>query len=271
MTDMRMADISEHQSNIDGPAYIAGGYPIIICRTHNGNRTDNTMPGRRDYLRGCKFTGIGWYQYLVASRSPTDQAHDFIQTIGTLAGDEWPILDLEEGSGDQTGRAQEWFNVVDAWAGFPAMLYAGDYFMREQLSGAGHWGSRPLWLASYPSNYQPDPSNEPSSPHLLWQYSDRASFPGLAGGVDGNIARNVNAGQFMTTVRSGKATPQPPSQEDIVAIAAAMNQGGALHVFVEDKNGKIWYTYQSPGKNAWNGGQAGKSIAGLVPFAPAPK
>jgi hypothetical protein len=69
--------------------------------------------------------------------------------------------------------------------------------------------------------------------------------------------------------------PKPPTAEEIVAIAAAELQG-IPHVFVEAKDGSIWYTFQpqasDPGvQRAWNGGVANKQIAGLVPFAPAPK
>src|SRR5215467_12410618 len=113
-----LADISEYQANVDGNAYVHGGYGAIICRAHNGYRADHKMPGRRDYLRGCGLTGIGWYQYLAADRDPTDQAHEFVSTVGKLGDNEWPVLDHEEGAGDQRARANAWFKVVDSWAGF---------------------------------------------------------------------------------------------------------------------------------------------------------
>lgn len=65
--------------------------------------------------------------------------------------------------------------------------------------------------------------------------------------------------------------PQPPTEVDIVAITAVVNNAGALHVFVEAKDGSIWYTWQRKGESAWQGGQAGKSVAKLQAFAPAPK
>lgn len=69
---------------------------------------------------------------------------------------------------------------------------------------------------------------------------------------------------------AGPDQPTPPAEEDIVAIATGVNAAGALHVFVEAKDGSIWYTWQRKGESAWQGGQAGKSTAGLQLFAPKP-
>jgi hypothetical protein len=66
------------------------------------------------------------------------------------------------------------------------------------------------------------------------------------------------------------STPQPPKEEDIVAITTGLNNAGALHVFVEAKDGSVWYTWQRKGESAWEGGKPGKSVADLKPFAPAP-
>ena len=202
MPDIHIADISEFQANIDAPTYLKENQ-CLISRVHNGNRPDNMMPGRRDYLRGQTFTGLGWYQYLVASRDPADQAHDFINTVGGLRSNEWPILDLEEGSGDQTARAAEWFGVVDKWAGFPAMLYSGDSFMTDQLGGSAHWTGRPVWIAAYAPA-------EPSQAHTLWQYSESASFAGIAGGGCDASVHHDTASEFIKAVRGGRApTPAP--------------------------------------------------------------
>jgi hypothetical protein len=68
---------------------------------------------------------------------------------------------------------------------------------------------------------------------------------------------------------AGKPTPPPAAEQ--VGVATCLNSAGALHTFVEAKDGSIWYTWQRPGETGWQGGQPGKSPAGLQPFAPAPK
>ena len=59
-------------------------------------------------------------------------------------------------------------------------------------------------------------------------------------------------------------------EEDVVGVSSAVAANGNLHVFAQDKEGDIWYSWQGAESSAWSGGQPGKQIAGLSPFAPAP-
>lgn len=227
MTDIYMADISEFQSNIDAPTYL-GARQCVICRAHNGNRPDNMMPVRRNYLRGYPFVAIGWYQYLVANRDPAAQANDFVATVGALMANEYPVLDLEEGGGDQSGRAQAWFNVVDVWAGFPATLYSGDSFFRTQLGGTARWAGRPCWVAAYGQS-------EPTQPHTLWQYTSSANVPGVTGACDDSV-HHGSPQEYLSSVRAGHLIPTPtpptppPEDEKQMIIAGMVNGQGYIAV-----------------------------------------
>jgi len=66
----------------------------------------------------------------------------------------------------------------------------------------------------------------------------------------------------------GSSAPKPPPPEDYMAVTAA-ELNGVPHVFVEAKDGSVWYTFQQQRPN-WDGGVPGKQIAGLSPFCPAP-
>ena len=204
MTDITLADASEYQPNVDADAYIKGGHAVLIVRVHNGYRPDKEMPGRARYLRGKPFVALGWYQFLAEDRDAATQAREFISTVGALHPNEFPILDLEKGRGNQTPRAEAWFKVIDQWAGFQASLYSGSSFIRYQLNTTAHWGSRPLWIASYPNSYQPVPSLEPGGADW-WQYTDRGHFPGIPGAVDGSIFHGT-AQQFLARVRPGRSS-----------------------------------------------------------------
>lgn len=252
MTDIRMADVSEWQGNVDAPTYMNAGYKCIIARTYSGYRPDKMMPGRRDYLRGYKFTGLGWYAYLAKDVDAKQQANAFIQTIGTLKANEWPILDVEEGSGSQTSRAQAWFDVVDKWAGFPAMLYASQYFFKDQLSGVGHWGNRPLWMAAYSSK-------EPTEKHDLWQFTDSYNFPGIGTKIDGNLA-HMSADEFIKRMRAGKApapspepAPTPKPGKAAQTLVSVVKADGCLEVFVETASGEVKHRWQpKPNAGTWS-------------------
>ena len=261
MTDIRMADLSEFQPSFDAGAYLKAGNQVIIARTYNGSRPDHAMPARRAAIRAQPFTAVGWYCYLESSLDPAAQARGFIATVGTLARNEFPILDLEEGSGDQTARAQKFFDVVDKWAGFPCSLYSGASFIKAHLSGTAHWGDRPLWIASYPSSYTPNTSLEPDGCDW-WQYTNRARFPGLPGGVDGSIFHGT-ASQFLTRVRpSGAPAPAPPKPKtDDQQMVSVVKADGRLEVFTIADDGTVWHAYQTATNGGWAGAQAGKRAA----------
>jgi lysozyme len=238
MTDTRLADISEFQESIDANAYLRGGYSCLIVRAHNGYRPDNLWPARRDYLRGFGFTALGWYQYVVADRDTRDQARAFISAVGELRGNEFAVCDLEEGSGAQRSRAQAWFTEVDNWQGFPATLYSGESFYKEHLGGADSWAGRPRWMAAYRST-------EPTDPHELWQNTDSASFPGLAGGVDGNLFHGT-ASEFAQTMRAGSL--YVPDPEGVCDLAVATKTDGGQEVFAETHAGQVWHRWNREGQ-----------------------
>lgn len=260
MSDIRMADISEWQPTIDAGAYLAGGHTCLIVRAHSGYRPDGTMPARRDYLRQFDFDALGFYQYLAHDRDPATQARELLDTVGPLRGNEFLVLDHEEGGGNQVPRAEAWFAVVDQAQGFAATLYAGESFGNSNLGGWQRWSGRPRWIAAYRST-------EPTAPHDLWQNTDSASFPGLPGANDGNIFHGTGP-EFRARMRPG--TPAPPTQEEMMAISCGLAHDGTFHVFVERDDGSVWFDYQKPNQTGWHGGKPGKSIAGLQPFAPAP-
>jgi len=104
---------------------------------------------------------------------------------------------------------------------------------------------------------------------------------GAGGGGHHDPGPNFPWSEVMDLARRGSPAPpqplpllpqpQPPKEEDIVSVATGVNASGALHVFVEAKDGSVWYTWQKKGETSWEGGEKGKSVAKLQPFAPAPK
>ena len=56
------------------------------------------------------------------------------------------------------------------------------------------------------------------------------------------------------------------ADDDIIGITANVSETGSLHVFVECEK-MTYYTYQSKHDTEWHGGQKGKQVAGLTPWA----
>ena len=246
MPDIRLADVSEWQPNIDAAAYLAGGYRTLIVRAHSGYRPDKMMPARRDYLRGFPFAALGYYQYLAHDRDAAQQARELVSTVGPLRANEFLVLDHEEGAGNQIARADAWFAVVDQAIGFKATLYAGYFYCRDHLDGWGRWANRPRWLAAYSTV-------EPGDPHELWQNTDAARFPGLSGTVDGNIFHGDER-RFAAVFTAGRGTvaPAPPKPADGRAarqsMASVLKPGGGREVFVELASGEVKHTWSDGGR-----------------------
>jgi GH25 family lysozyme M1 (1,4-beta-N-acetylmuramidase) len=239
-------DISEYQDYFDADAYLGGGSRVIIVRAHNGRRSDNEWPMRRDYVRTKPFAAVGYYQYVVADRGIVEQAMKFTATVGQLKPNEFPICDIEEGVGDQTERANAWFSVVDAWAGFPSTLYAGKSFIRDQLGGVSRWRKRPLWIAAYLSSYQHDMASYPAGADW-WQYSDRAHFPGLVGPVDASVFPD-DVVHFLPSVRPSRHLDPDPNEE---RTEATVKSDGRIETFVETASGEVVHKYQTAVNNGW--------------------
>lgn len=246
------ADISEYQERFDADAYLRGGYRVIIVRVHSGYRPDHKWPERLAYVRSKPFTAVGYYQYLAATRDAAAQAREFVACVGVLRPNEFPILDLESGPGDQSPRARAWFDVVDAWARFPATLYSGKAFLDEHLGGPARWRRRPRWIAAYPGGSTPQLAGYPAGA-TWWQFTDHAQFPGLAGGVDGNVFPD-SLDAFLPAARPGSSpAPAPPPQAQ-GEVAVARMPGGRLEAFCELTDGSVWHAWQQPGRrDRWTG------------------
>jgi N-acetylmuramoyl-L-alanine amidase len=93
---------------------------------------------------------------------------------------------------------------------------------------------------------------------------------GAAGGGHWDCGSGFPIDRVLDMARGGSA-PTPPTEDEIVAIAMAQKEGGALVVIYEDDKGDLWQTWQKKGESSWSGGEPGKSTAGLSFFAPNPK
>jgi hypothetical protein len=192
---------------MSGVAKVNGGAAIIRA-CYGAAHPDKAFAALRAATGSYRFLGI--YQYLVAGQDVTAQASAFIRLAGKLAPHEIPILDLEEGSGSQWARADQWCNQVDAALGlssrplpYRSWVYSGEDFAREHGLAPIFASARHTWVAAYGSA-------EPSLGHTLWQSTD--------GKVGAHITSWPGAGRCDTSVYHGTIgqlasliTPPAPS------------------------------------------------------------
>jgi hypothetical protein len=194
-----LADISEYQPDISDAAYLAWSKAIVIRAMYGDAHDDNAWYGgaRRSQLLagGCRFLGI--YQYIVAGQDITAQARAFCRLLGHLNPGEYPVADIEEGSGSQLSRWQTWAHVVYDSLGFSPGDYSGEHF-------ADAHGLAPVdWVAAYQAS-------EPAVPHLLWQFTDNFQVPGV-GPADCSVFHGTM--DQLAAHAYGGTVPKPPPPE----------------------------------------------------------
>jgi len=189
-----LPDTSEWQTHVDlGGIKKVNGGAVILRAAYGLSHPDTTFGPRRAEAAKLGYTYTGLYHYITAAADDTAQAHKFIQLVGRLAPHEVPILDLEEGMGNQAGRAAAWFSVVDEALGLSTLplnkrswLYSGQSFASTAGLAPIFRSARRTWVAAYRD------SDAGLLPHSLWQSTNgvvgahhEVSWPG-AGHCDTN-------------------------------------------------------------------------------------
>jgi hypothetical protein len=177
---VKLPDVSEFQSPASGTApnwagikSQNGGAAIIRVGYGNGH-LDRMLVSNRATIKSLKFGFCGLYQYLRAGQDVRSQADAFINWIGpSLNEGEIPILDLEEGSGDQSGRANQWLGIIDNAYRLTSLplsqrswLYSGQSFAVSAGLAPIFNSARRTWIAAYQA------SEAGLLPHTLWQSTD---------------------------------------------------------------------------------------------------
>ena len=194
-------DVSKYQGYIDWGLVAPNVDAAIIKAT--GEETAGPVP-----FRDARFLGnwnaarsenvtIGAYHFMDGGRGSATgkaEAEFFLRALdfvgGARPGDIVPTLDVEwpprsgrEFQIDQLGEAVEFLR--SRLGKFP-MIYTGRWYW-DQIIDASDFDELipcPLWIASYSSN--PPAPPQPWSKISLWQYTNRASVPGISGYVDAN-------------------------------------------------------------------------------------
>ncbi len=174
---VKLPDVSEFQAPSSGNApnwagiKSQNGGAAIIRVGYGDAHLDGMLVSNRAKIKSLKFGFCGLYQYLVASQDAASQARAFINWIGpNLNEGEIPMLDLEEGSGNQSPRANEWFGIIDAEYRLTALPLSQRSWLYSDQSFAVSAGLSPIfnsarrtWVAAYQA------SAAGLLPHTLWQ------------------------------------------------------------------------------------------------------
>jgi lysozyme len=183
-------DVSNLQGSIDWRKVKDAGYRFVFVKAGEGDWLDpkfldNVIEARKAGLK------IGAYQFLrpKAGRHGNEEAQYFIDALRTAAlgkGDLRPVLDVEATALDRAGThayVKTFVNAMHAH-GFKPMIYTAKWFWEPHVSTSEDFGL-PLWVAGYVPESQlvlPKPWKQ----YAVWQWTDKATVPGIQGHVDAN-------------------------------------------------------------------------------------
>ncbi|UQD56174.1 glycoside hydrolase family 25 protein [Flavobacterium sp. K5-23] len=194
-------DVSEYQGEIQW-SYVdtlENKYPlhfVFIRATVGNDRLDKKF--NENWL-GAKRNKLirGAYHYYRPNENSLEQAELFIQTVKLSKGDLPPVLDIEQMPKNQSMvklkvGLKRWLKRVEEHYKVRPIIYTGekyyDDFLKEEFS------DYLFWIANY--NFYREKINED---WLFWQFSEKASVPGIKGNVDVNIYNgDLQQLQFIT-------------------------------------------------------------------------
>lgn len=225
-------DVSYWNAGIDWPKVRAAGQRYVFAKATEGDYYAD--PTFDDHWRGARAAGLlrGAYHFFRANVDPKKQANRFIDYVKSMSddGELPPVLDLETNDGQTKekviSRAKTWLDLVETAFNRKPILYSGQYFLQDYFSEAGggppSWAKDyPLWLAQYPSQY--NPGMQPFLPRgwfkwTFWQYSEKGRVNGINANVDLNLF-NGSLEELYTFAGSeiNREMPETPKKHVVAA------------------------------------------------------
>ncbi|MBF4492852.1 glycoside hydrolase family 25 protein [Flavobacterium sp. JLP] len=194
-------DVSEFQGNVDWEdiEILEEKYPVqfVFIRATAGNdRVDRQF---KQNWKGAKENKImrGAYHYYRPNENSIEQANLFIKTVKLQKGDLPPVLDIERLPKNQPLDSlkkglKRWLNKVEEHYKVRPIIYTGERyygdFLKEEFS------EYLFWIANY--NFYREKIEDD---WLFWQFTEKASLPGIKHRVDVNIYNgDLEQLQFIT-------------------------------------------------------------------------
>lgn len=191
-TYLRGIDVSNWQGAVDWPAVKASGRVFAFAKASEGvDYVDPTMAQNRRGMAAAGLTLRGLYHYAHPGlNTPAQEAQHFLSTVGPLAGGEVPVLDLEvEGGPDVGSWAAQWLGAVQQATGRRPLLYSNAYYLSNTATAS--LTQYPLWVATWGVNDGTVPASPPDIGRwdhwTFWQYTSKASVPGVTGQCDASL------------------------------------------------------------------------------------
>lgn len=194
-------DVSEFQGKVDWDEVeiLDEKYPVqfVFIRATAGN--DRVDAQFKKNWEGAKENKIirGAYHYYRPNENSIEQANLFIKTVKLQKGDLPPVLDIEKLPKNQSLDSlkkglKRWLTKVEKHYQVRPIIYSGERYYSDFLKE--EFGEYLFWIANY--NFYREKIEDD---WLFWQFTEKASLPGIEHRVDVNIYNgDLEQLQFIT-------------------------------------------------------------------------
>ena len=196
MTEIKGIDVSRWNGTIDWKTVANYGMGFAILRiTEKGNVIDSTFePNYKGCIENKIPVGVYKYSYATTIAQIKDEANVVVKTMNKRKLDYPVFLDIEDKcqenlSDDLMMKMIKAFRAIIIKAGYKFGIYCGYSWYQNQLPEDAK--KYDCWVARYPNNDTGDLQERlrvPASTGVIgWQYSSKATIPGIPTKVDRSV------------------------------------------------------------------------------------
>lgn len=214
MAEIKGIDVSRWNGKIDWKTVANYGMGFAILRiTEKGNIIDSTFePNYKGCIENKIPVGVYKYSYATTIAQIKNEANVVIKTLNKRKLDYPVFLDIEDKCQENLSdnlmmKMIEAFRAIIVKAGYKFGIYCGYSWYQNQLpEGAKKYD---CWVARYPNNDTGELQERlrvPASTGVIgWQYSSKATIPGIPTKTDRSVFYKDYSKSSTTSTNSPKA------------------------------------------------------------------
>ena len=242
MAEIKGIDVSRWNGTIDWKTVANYGMGFAILRiTEKGNIVDSTFePNYKGCIENKIPVGVYKYSYATTIAQIEDEANVVIKTLNKRKLDYHVFLDIEDKCQENLSdslmmKMIETFRAIIVKAGYKFGIYCGYSWYQNQLpEGAKKYD---CWVARYPNNDTGELQERlrvPASTGVIgWQYSSKATIPGIPTKTDRSVFYKDYSKSSTTSTNSPKPTTTQGSD--------TMNKDKAIDALIATAQAEIGY------------------------------
>nr|DAT99294.1 MAG TPA: hypothetical protein [Caudoviricetes sp.] len=242
MAEIKGIDVSRWNGKIDWKTVANYGMGFAILRiTEKGNIVDSTFESNyKDCIENKIPVGVYKYSYATTIAQIEDEANVVIKTLNKRKLDYPVFLDIEDKCQENLSdslmmKMIEAFRAIIIKAGYKFGIYCGYSWYQYQLPECAK--KYDCWVARYPNNDTGELQERlrvPASSGVIgWQYSSKATIPGIPTKTDRSVFYKDYSKSSTTSTNSPKPTTTQGSD--------TMNKDKAIDALIVTAQAEIGY------------------------------